>query len=344
MKPGKRYRLAVLFSLIVFITLNLTLILMALCAGVLLHLGLLNSPVRGAPLIVMGTVSAVLGTVFSHFAGRKPIEMLSQVSEATKEISKGNFDVHLDEQSKIEEIQTMAKNFNLMARELAGTEMLRNDFIENVSHEFKTPLASIEGYTTLLQQKGLSEEKRQEYISRILTSTRSLSSLTGNILLLSNLENQQIEIKKGKFSLDEQLRETILNQESAWTDKQLELDINLECVDIVACQELLYHVWQNLIGNAIKFTPEGGMIHVHLWQKENTAIVTVSDNGCGISAEALPRIFEKFYQADRSHHKAGNGLGLSLAKRIIDLHGGTIAVQSIPDQGTTFTVTLPLTG
>ena len=293
-------------------------------------------------LIVFAVVSVIVGMIFSRFAARRPIGTIVEISDATKEIAKGNFNVRLNEDIRVTEIQTMAHNFNLMTRELAATEMLRNDFVENVSHEFKTPLAAIEGYVTLLQRKELSEEKRKEYTERILFNTKRLSALTGNILLLSRLENQEIEIKKENYSLDEQLREIILMYEPQWSGKNLDLDIDLDPAVCCGNKDLLAQVWQNLIGNAVKFVADNGRIRVLLRQKESAIEVSVVDNGSGMTAEVMNRIYEKFYQGDTSRSSSGNGLGLTLAKRIVDLHGVTIQVSSKLGSGTTFTVTLPI--
>lgn len=331
----------VFFSALVFLILMVTMLLNVFLTIVLFRIGTLESQPREITLIVFAAVSIIVGMLFSHFAARRPIGTIVEISEATKEIAKGNFDVKLNEDIRVTEIQTMAHNFNLMTHELASTEMLRNDFIENVSHEFKTPLAAIEGYVTLLQRKGLSEEKREEYTDRILFNTKRLSALTGNILLLSRLENQEIEIKKESYSLDEQLREILLMYEPQWSGKKLDLDIDLDSVICCGNKELLAQVWQNLIGNAIKFVADNGRIRVLLRQKQNTIEVSVVDNGLGMSEEVMGRIYEKFYQGDTSRASSGNGLGLTLAKRIVDLHGGTISVSSKERKGASFTVKLP---
>lgn len=190
-------------------------------------------------------------------------------------------------------------------------------------------------------KKGLSEEKRLEYSDRILHNTKRLSALTGNILLLSKLENQEVGIERETFCLDEQLREVILLFEDQWTEKNIELDIDLDNADYSGSKELLAQVWQNIFGNAIKFTPQNGKICVHLRNKADRVQVSISDNGSGMDDQTRQRIFEKFYQGDKSRAASGNGLGLTLAKRIVDLHGGEIAVTSRPNVGSTFTVTLP---
>lgn len=333
---------AVFFSVLVFLILMVAMLLNVFLTIILFRTGVLESQPREITLIVFAVVSVIVGMIFSRFAARRPIGTIVEISDATKEIAKGNFNVRLNEDIRVTEIQTMAHNFNLMTRELSATEMLRNDFIENVSHEFKTPLAAIEGYVTLLQRKGLSEEKRKEYTERILFNTKRLSALTGNILLLSRLENQEIEIKKESYSLDEQLREIILMYESQWSGKNLDLDIDLDPAVCCGNKDLLAQVWQNLIGNAVKFVADNGRIRVLLRQKENAIEVSVVDNGSGMTAEVMNRIYEKFYQGDTSRSSSGNGLGLTLAKRIVDLHDGTIQVSSKVGSGTTFTVTLPI--
>lgn len=332
---------AVFFSALVFVILVATMFLNVIFTMLMFRSGILDIQHRESSLIFFAFISVIIGMIISKFIARRPISTIVEISNATKEIAKGNFDVKLNEDIRITEIQTMARNFNLMIRELAATEMLRNDFIENVSHEFKTPLAAIEGYVTLLQRKGLSEEKRKEYTDRILFNTKRLSALTGNILLLSRLENQEIEIKKENYSLDEQLREIILMYEPQWSGKNLDLDIDLDSSVCCGNKELLAQVWQNLIGNAIKFVPDRGTIRVLLRQKQNGIEISVVDNGPGMSEEVMERIYEKFYQGDTSRTSSGNGLGLTLAKRIVDLHGGTISASSKEEKGTTFTVLLP---
>lgn len=270
------------------------------------------------------------------------ISSIVSTSKTTKEIAKGNFDVKIDENVLSSELKDMAQSFNIMAKELSGTEMMRNDFVENVSHEFKTPLSAIEGYATLLQKKDLSNEKRIDYTKKILYNTKRLSTLTGDILLLSRLENQELGIEKKIFCLDEQLREIILSQEENWSAKNIALEIELESVDFYGNKELLAHVWQNIFGNAIKFSPEFGIININLKKSDNYVSVNIKDNGLGMNSETKKRIFEKFYQGDSSRSSKGNGLGLTLAKRVTDLHHGKIEVVSEEGKGSEFSVILPI--
>lgn len=338
--PGKR--LSVMFSLLTLITLTLTLLFTGAFAWLLIRVGLLVERNRSIMFFIIVAVSVLVGTVISHFAGRHPLSAIIAISSATQEVAKGNFSITLDENIEIKELRDMAHNFNRMAKELAGTEMLRTDFVENVSHEFKTPLSAIEGYATLLQKPGLSEEKRGEYTAKILYNTKRLSALTSNILLLSRLENQEIDIPKEWFCLDEQLREVILSQEEGWVGKELDLEVDLDSVDYCGSKDLLAHVWQNILSNAIKFAPDRGTVHILLRQEHGCLDVSIADNGTGMSEGVKRRVFEKFYQGDSSRSSQGNGLGLALAKRIIDLHHGEIVVSSKEKKGTTFTVSLPI--
>lgn len=273
---------------------------------------------------------------------RAPIAAIVSFRDAAQAVARGDFSVRIREDFRIAELHDMAHHFNIMTRELAGTELLRMDFVENVSHEFKTPLSAIEGYATLLQKRGLDEEKRAEYTDRILRNTRRLSTLTSDILLLSRLEHQETGIHREWFCLDEQLRECILSLEEQWTQKRLEMEVDLDGADYCGSRDLLSHVWVNIIGNAVKFAPEDGVVRVLLRREAEALRVQVADNGAGMSAEVQRRMFEKFYQGDASRSSQGNGLGLSLAKRIVDLHGGRIDVSSAEGRGTAFTVTLPV--
>ena len=229
--------------------------------------------------------------------------------------------------------------FNRMVQELFGMETLRTDFIANVSHEMKTPLAVIQNYGTMLQQPNLSDEDRKDYARTVTNASQRLASLITNILKLNKLENQQIYPKKEHFDLGEQLCECLLGFENAWEAKRLEIETEMEDgVNVESDPELLSLVWNNLFSNAIKFTEEGGTIGLKLHTENGHAVVEVSDTGCGISPEVGAHIFEKFYQGDTSHATQGNGLGLALVKRVVDIIGGEISVSSELGKGSTFTV------
>ena len=219
--------------------------------------------------------------------------------------------------------------------------MLKNDFVSNVSHEFKTPLSIIEGYVTLLQDPSLSEENREKYTQIIIDATKKLSTLVNNVLKISRIDNRKISINKEMFSLDEQIREAILFYQDEWVNKEIEFDIDLEEINITADKNLLVNVWNNLINNAIKFSNKKSTIFVRLIKEKDNVILTIKDQGCGIEKEDLPYIFDKFFQSDKSHKTHGNGLGLTLVREIVELSKGTIEVDSEVNVGTTFKVVLP---
>jgi len=282
----------------------------------------------------------IVGILIEQFVNKKIFQPINTLNQSMKEVAKGNFNLTLAEKSKIVEVQEMTAHFNQMVKELSSIEIFRNDFISSVSHEFKTPMAAIEGYATLLQGDSLSDQERQEYATIIMNSTKRLSKLSDNILKLSRLENQELFLEKAKFNLAEQIRMAILTLEREWSDKKIGLDIELDEVEYDGNQDLLFQVWMNLIHNAIKFTPNGGKINISLKQVGTQTFVQIADNGEGMSPGVRKHVFEKFYQSDKSHHSEGNGLGLPLVWRIINLHEGIIHVESEVGAGSTFTVTL----
>lgn len=267
-----------------------------------------------------------------------------RILKAAEQIMEGDFSVRIQPlygPDSINEFEVIAGYFNKMAQELSGTETLRIDFIANVSHELKTPLAVIQNYGAMLQQPGLSEEKRIEYAGAVADAARRLASLITNILKLNKLENQQIYPVAKTYDLGEQLCECLLSFENAWEKKNLEINTDIEegvMVDMDA--ELLSLVWNNLFSNAIKFTEAEGMVTLSLKSEGEDAVVQVTDTGCGIQPEVGAHIFEKFYQSDTSYASQGNGLGLALVKRVVDIIGGDISVSSQVGKGSTFTVKL----
>ncbi len=253
----------------------------------------------------------------------------------------GDFSARISVQDNAHKFGEISDSINLLASELSGVETLRTDFIANVSHELKTPLAVIQNYAAMLRSPDLDEQTRLEYARSITDTTRRLSSLITNILKLNRLENQQIFPEKKEYYLGEQLCECLLNFEGEWEKKSLEIETDIdEEIKVTADSELLSVVWNNLFSNAVKFTESGGKIGVSLRRENGFAVVSVSDTGCGISPETGKHIFEKFYQGDISHAAQGNGLGLALVKRIIDITGGEISAQSVLGKGSTFTVKL----
>jgi len=281
-----------------------------------------------------------IGAMLIIITGTKAITPIINLTSATKEVAKGNFNVHIDNKSK-DEIGELSRNFNKMTDQLKGIEYLRKDFISNVSHEFKTPIASIQGFAKLLQNENISDIDKQEYLEIIVEETSRLSKLTSNILKLSKLENEGMIINKTIFSLDEQIRKVIVLLEHEWSKKKIDFNINLESLLFKGDDELLQQVWINLISNAIKFSNINSIISVKLIKLKSCIKITISDNGIGMDENTIERIFEKFYQGDKTHASEGNGLGLSLVKRIIDMCEGKIYIKSIPCKGTTFTIELP---
>ena len=263
------------------------------------------------------------------------------ITEATEKIMQGDFSVRVRPMhgAGMEGFNQIGNAINAMAEELAGTETLRTDFIANVSHELKTPLAVMGNYATMLQRPGLAEEERCEYARAISEAARKLAQLITNILKLNKLENQQIFPQPTEFDLGEQLCECLLVFEDAWEAKGLEIETDIQDdVRIKSDPELLGLVWNNLISNAVKFTPEGGTIGLSLKMEDGSVVVQVRDTGCGMKPDVGQHIFEKFYQGDTSHATQGNGLGLALVKRVVDILSGEIGVQSIYGEGSTFTV------
>ena len=290
--------------------------------------------------IIAFIVCIVLGTVITAFISRTILQPIRDLNKATTEVARGNFSVRVRE-SMDAEYGTLTRNFNRMAEELSGIETLRGDFISSVSHEFKTPLASIRGFAKLLQDESISDSERREYTQIIIDETVRLSKLASNILNLSKLENQTTIGSKTRFSLDEQIRKIILMLEPEWSKKNISLDIALDDIYYYGNEDLMGQIWQNIINNAIKFTPVDGKIKVQLYQTESNITVRISDNGIGIPHDAKEKIFEKFYQGDHSRKTEGNGLGLALVKRIIDLCNGNIYVENLYEGGVCFVVELP---
>ncbi len=282
----------------------------------------------------------VIGTIITAFVGRTILKPLHEISRATSEVARGNFKVRVRVPDDIE-YGMLANNFNKMAVQLSEIETLRGDFISSVSHEFKTPLASIQGFAKLLQDENISEEDRKEYTQVIIDETSRLTKLSTNILKLTKLENQKTIGKKSKFLLDEQIRKIIVMLEPEWSRKNIELDVDLEEITYIGNEELMAQIWQNIINNAIKFTGEGGNIGVKLYRSEQCIVVKISDDGPCIPDEKRTKIFEKFYQGDHSRSTDGNGLGLALVQRVVELCNGSVWVENTAPTGVCFTVQLP---
>ena len=334
-----RFNLRLYFTLIVMVEITISIVLDLASATMLSQLA------KGHILLPLTVwqilISVVIGATISALLGKWFFGPITRLSEAMKKVAEGDFSVRLEADKSIREIRDIYSNFNLMAKELGATEILQTDFVSNVSHEFKTPINAIEGYATLLQGDENMPPEQEQYVEKILFNTRRLSDLVGNILLLSKVDNQAIQGRLSTFRLDEQIRQSVVLLEPKWEEKDIEFDVDLERVDFTGDKSMLMHVWDNIIGNAIKFDPPGGYVGIRMKQRDGEICVTVEDNGPGVDEEARKHIFERFYQADSSHKEEGNGLGLALVKRILDAHKGRVYVEDRLGGGSRFVVVLP---
>ena len=295
---------------------------------------------RLAPWLWVVVFSVILCAVLGWLMSALFFGPIARLSRAMRQVGAGDFSIRLETSSRIREVRDTYDNFNLMTQELGATEIIQTDFVSNVSHEFKTPINAIEGYATLLQSGSQSSDQAM-YVDKILLNTRRLNELVSNILLLSRVDNQAISTNRTRFRLDEQIRQAIVLLEPKWSEKELDLDVDLETLEYAGNESLLLHVWMNLIDNAIKYDPYGGLLRLRLNRRADSIVFTVEDSGPGIAPEAQKHIFDKFYQADSSRMSEGNGLGLALVKRVLDVCGSAVYVENLPEAGCRFTVTLP---
>ena len=284
--------------------------------------------------------SVVVGGAVTNYITHSFIDPITRLGKAMKEVAGGNFHVTMQSDSKLKEVRDIYESFNRMVKELGNTETLQTDFISSVSHEFKTPINAIEGYASLLQDHHQSPEEQETYIEKILFNTRRLSTLTGNILLLSKIEHQSIQTRQNWYRLDEQIRQSIVMMEPKWSEKEIEFDVDMMDVEYLGNENLICHVWDNLLSNAIKFSPCGGTIYIRMMPEGEKIRFSIENEGPQISEYSMKHIFDKFYQGDSSHKQEGNGLGLALVKQILNLCKGTVSVENIPGSGCRFTVIL----
>ncbi len=337
--------LAVSLVALVFLVMLLSILSAGLIAYLLIKLGIIDlegsaSPIRAISIMVY--ISIFLGVVIATLLSRRSVKPIRDMMKATESVSQGNFSVMVNG-SFVFELDALAGSFNQMVQELKGIETLRNDFVRNFSHEFKTPITSISGFAKLLQAGDASDEETQEYLTIIVQESERLVHLSTNVLNLSKIESTEIIRERTIFCLDEQIRLVIVMLEPKWSNKNLHIDIRLEDgIEILGEKNLIHQIWVNLLDNAIKFTNSGGVIKVGLWRCGQKAILRLEDSGCGMDDETKLHIFDKFFQGDTSHSLAGNGLGLTLVKKITELCEGTIEVQSEIGKGSVFIVKLPL--
>lgn len=326
-----------LFILVTFAEILGTLILSSLLAGLSRYL--FDRVIEVPAILWLLFFSIAIGLAASVVVNILLLQPVVKLGKAMKRVAEGDFSIQLHSRSRVREIRRIYDNFNLMTRELQATETLQTDFVSNVSHEFKTPINAIEGYATLLQ--GADEQHQQQYIDRIMLNTHRLSTLVGNILLLSKVNSQAIPINAVTYRLDEQIRQALVLLEPAWSEKNVEFDADMDELMWTGPESLMHHVWSNLIGNAIKFGPSGGLIKLILKAEADRYIFSITDNGPGIPETEQKHIFNKFYQLDSSHTQEGNGLGLALCRQILETCGGSISVSNLPEGGCAFTVMLP---
>ena len=303
-----------------------------------------NTALIAVLILILVFILASFCTVFDYIRRKIMIDRpVSKILDATEKIARGDFDVRIDidhTYDKYNEFDVIAENLNAMAAELDKSEVLKNDFISNVSHELKTPLTVIENYALALSDPELDKESREKYTKTLVMASKRLSDLVSNILKLNKLENHQLKPEMQQVSLNEMLTDAILSFETKIEEKNLNLCVELDEVSVFSSPAFLELVWNNLISNAVKFTEQRGEIKVKLTEQNGFAVVSISDTGCGMSKEIGMRIFEKFYQGDTSHSSEGNGLGLALVKKVIDILGGEIMVTSELGKGSCFTVVL----
>ena len=351
MKRSGRKRhvsLSLFYFLVVFCIQLLAVLLAGGTAYALVRLGALAP--FGVPsgtgtflLLFMMLLSAVVCILLTLLTRKIPLNPFHRLIASMNRLADGDFRVRLEYGRLAREIPAFAElsgSFNIMARELQNTEMLRSDFINNFSHEFKTPIVSIAGFAKLLRRGNLSEEQKAEYLAIIEEESRRLAEMATNVLELTRIENQSILTDVTTFNLSEQIRACVLLLENRWTRKNLSLELELQEYTIRASEDLLKHVWLNLLDNAVKFSPPTGEIRVGIEERGANLVVTVTNFGSEIPPDKQPRIWSKFYQADESHAERGNGIGLAVVKKAVELHHGTVEVDS-RDGKTTFTVTLP---
>ena len=343
-----QFSLIILFSIIVFVILLLSVVITVSIGFIASELGWFHLSLDSifemrTIVIVMLSISLLLGFGIAFLALRYPLKPVSNIILQMNRLARGDFKARVriaKPFSSVAAFHEVEESFNKMAEELESTEMLRSDFINNFSHEFKTPIVSISGFAKLLKRGNLTEEQKTEYINIIEEESVRLATMANNVLNLTKVENQTILTDLSRFNLSEQIRSSVLLLEDKWIRKETELFLEMEEVQIQANEELLKQVWINLIDNAIKFSPNRGFVRIGIIEKDGRVFVCISNSGKAISEENQKKIFHKFYQADESHSGEGNGIGLAIVKRIVELHGGEITVQS-ENETVSFTVSLP---
>ena len=347
----KRWGLTVSLVIYVFLVMLVALLIAGLLVMILHLTGLLAfwEGVRpeyvncGTPfrvILSMTVFSIMMGTAIAWFFSKKALKPIRKIIDATRKVAAGDFSVKVGIRG-IHELEELSQSFNIMAQELSNTEALRRDFINDFSHEFKTPIVSVRGFAKLLKDGSLSEKDRQEYLDIIITESERLAALSTNVLNLTKYENLEIITDKAEYRLDEQIRRAVVLTEPKWTAKGIEVVLEMDEVLFTGNSDLTQQIWLNLLDNAIKFSNLNGIITIWLTCREGGIRFTIRDNGVGMDDLTKARVFDKFYQGDESRSKSGNGLGLTIVKRIIDLCGGRVEIRGELGVGSEFVVWLP---
>lgn len=342
-----RMSLTLAFSIFVFAILLSAIALTALGLWLLTKAGVIvdvdGELQLGQVILFMSLISLIIGAISTFFSSRLPLKPVNEIINKMNRLAAGEFKTRLkfgDTMSSHPAVKELTTSFNTMAKELENTELLRNDFINAFSHEFKTPIVSITGLANLLESGDITEEQRVQYARAIREESMRLSSMASNILCLTKVENQTILTDVSRFNISEQVRSAVLLLEEKWTSKNIDLQLDFDEYMIEANEEMLKQVWINLVDNAVKFVPRCGIVELEVRDAGDNLCVKVSNTGNDIPLEKQDKIFAKFYQADESHTTQGNGIGLAIVKRIVELHKGSVSVKSA-NSITTFTVVLP---
>jgi len=341
-KTVKKFQLALVFASIVSLILFITMLFIFAVLFILSRLG--KSPFDEgiyAALFLFALISLVIGTLMAFLLSHVPLGPIHVIGQAADKIASGDFNVRIKLKGPYE-IVRLGERFNHMAEELGSVEILRSDFVNSFSHEFKTPIVSIRGFAKMLKNPELTPEERSEYLDIIINESERLSDLATNVLNLSRVERQTILSETKRYNVSEQIRRVIAMMYGKWQSRRLEFTFDSGEFYVTANEELLKQVWINLFDNAVKFSPGCAEITVDIREEGGFLCFTIADKGIGMDEKTAARVFDKFYQGDISRSTKGNGLGLTAARRIVELHGGQIEVSSRPGEGSCFTVTLPL--
>jgi len=345
-KKKSPINLLVVLSISVFFILILTMIVAAAVVFLLMGVGMLKDISELSLLksfILLVIISTIMGTILTTLIGNALLNPFRVLNVAMKKLAGGDFSVRIDLSNRFAsyEFDELTASFNLMAQQLGSVEMLRSDFVNNFSHEFKTPIVSLRGFAKILKNNKLTNSERIEYLDIIINEADRLAALSQNVLSLSKIENQTIITDNVEYNLTEQIRCAILMLENKWSNKHIDLDINLQEISYNGNEELLNMVWTNLIDNAIKFSHDQGKIVIHLNENDDDVIFEIKDEGIGMNPETQKNMFDKFYQGDTSHFIEGNGIGMTIVNKIIELYKGEIFIDSKLDEGTLIIVSLP---